>query len=144
MGIVTRMASEDYVDKLPLSNEMLEIIYPVGSIYLPITESNPQTLFNFGVWEQIKDTFLLSSGDAYMAGETGGEAEHTLTIEEMPSHTHIYKTTAWVNKTGSIVDNNNSEYIDYGIERATQATGGSQPHNNMPPYLVIYVFKRIE
>lgn len=87
---------------------------------------------------------MLAAGSTYSAGATGGEAEHTLTIDEMPSHTHTYQTTAWVNKTGDIVDNSNKEYIDYEINRQTWATGGSQPHNNMPPYLVVYMWKRTE
>lgn len=120
-----------------------DIVYPIGSIYISTTNTSPASLFG-GTWEQIQDTFLLAAGSGYIAGSVGGESTHTLTIDEMPSHTHTYKTTAWVNKIGDIVDNNNSEYIDYGINRQTQATGGSQPHNNMPPYLAVYMWKRVK
>jgi hypothetical protein len=65
----------------------LNIIYPVGSIYMSVNNVSPET-FMGGTWEQIKDTFLLSAGDTYTAGATGGEATHTLTVEEIPSHTH--------------------------------------------------------
>lgn len=64
-------------------------IYPVGSIYMSATNVNPQVLFG-GTWKQIKDRFLLSAGDAYKAGDTGGEATHKLTAEEMPTHGHSY------------------------------------------------------
>ena len=63
-------------------------IYPIGSIYMSINETNPSELFG-GEWEQIQDRFLLASGSTYSAGATGGEATHTLTENEMPSHTHI-------------------------------------------------------
>lgn len=101
-------------------------------------------MFGFGAWEQIEDTFLLAAGSGYIAGSVGGESTHTLTIDEMPSHTHIYQTTVWVNQSGDIVDSSNKEYIDYEINRKTLATGGSQPHNNMPPYLVVYMWQRIQ
>lgn len=132
---------KDYIESA--LNEFINTIYPVGSIIMSTNNVSPASLFG-GTWEQIEDTFLLAAGSGYIAGSVGGEATHTLTIDEMPSHTHTYQVTAWVNKTGDIVDNSNSEYIDYGINRQTQATGGSQPHNNMPPYLVVYMYKRVE
>lgn len=125
-------------------NGILELVYPKGAIYISTIATNPSVLFGFGEWEQIEDTFLLAAGSDYIAGSVGGEATHTLTIDEMPSHTHTYQTTAWVNKTGDINDSSNKEYIDYEINRQTQATGGSQPHNNMPPYLAVYMWKRIK
>ena len=69
--------------------EVLNIdqVYPVGSIYMSTTNTNPSIIFG-GTWEQIKDRFLLSAGDTYEAGSMGGEANHTLTINEMPSHSH--------------------------------------------------------
>ena len=61
--------------------------YPVGSIYLSVNSTNPGTIFG-GTWEQIKDRFLLACGSTYSNGSTGGEAKHTLTTNEMPSHSH--------------------------------------------------------
>lgn len=77
---------------------MVDKIYPVGAIYIGTTDTNPGTMFG-GTWTQIKDKFLLSSGDTYPAGSTGGSAsqtittggtvgDHKLTMEEMPSHRH--------------------------------------------------------
>lgn len=61
--------------------------YPIGSIYQSTSSATPGSLFG-GTWERIKDVFLLSAGDTYHAGSTGGEATHTLTISEMPAHAH--------------------------------------------------------
>ena len=68
--------------------DLINTIYPIGSIYMSVNSTSPQILFG-GTWEQIKDTFLLATGDTYANGSTGGEATHTLTENEMPSHTHI-------------------------------------------------------
>jgi len=131
-----------------MSNTLWEKIYPIGSIYISVNSTNPASLFG-GTWEQIKDRFLLAAGDAYEAGSTGGEAQHTLTVDEMPSHTHqgyadpnfsaVY--TGDKNVWKQIIQyKNNTGYADgYHFE----FTGGSQPHNNMPPYLAVYVWKRI-
>ena len=62
----------------------LDVIYPIGSIYMSINNTNPANLFG-GIWEQIKDTFLLSAGDTYPAGSAGGEAEHILSEPELPA-----------------------------------------------------------
>lgn len=66
------------------------MIYPIGAIYMTTTDINPNTLFPSTTWAQIKDTFLLCAGDVYSLGTTGGEATHTLTSDEMPSHTHTF------------------------------------------------------
>ncbi len=125
-------------------------MYPVGSIYITINNANPSTLFG-GVWEQIKDTFLLGTGDKYAAGTTGGEATHTLTIEETPSHKHGLRRTdggvlagAWDtvangNNTGYFSTMGKNRYASY----ETTNVGGSQSHNNMPPYLTVYIWKRM-
>ena len=84
-----------------------DTIYPVGSIYMSINSTDPSLLFG-GTWEQIEDTFLLSAGSSYTAGNTGGAASinlshsHTtnagttggtsLSIANMPSHNHGSKS----------------------------------------------------
>lgn len=78
--------------------DMWKAIYPVGALYLSTVNTSPQTLFG-GTWVQIKDKFLLSAGDSYAAGGTGGAAtknytpagtvgNHTLTTSEIPAHAH--------------------------------------------------------
>ena len=116
----------------------IDTIYPVGSIYMSVNNVNPSTLFG-GTWEQIKDTFLLSAGDTYAAGSTGGEAEHVLTVDEMPSHDHAMSLAT--------TDASSANYARMGYQGETRrgvtgATGGGLAHNNMPPYLAVYVWKR--
>lgn len=134
-------------------NPILQALYPIGSIYMSMTYFDPASVFG-GVWERIQDTFLLAAGSSYAAGETGGEAEHTLTVDEMPSHKHdsietsgqtLYwtqypSTSGWnmaaiAPNTGSITDSN--------YKMVTSLAGGGTAHNNMPPYLAVYMWQRI-
>ena len=68
-------------------SSLLNLVYPVGAVYLSANSTSPATLFG-GTWQQLKDRFLLTAGDSYNAGSTGGEDTHTLTASEMPAHTH--------------------------------------------------------
>ena len=129
---------------------LLNKIYPVGSIYMSTNATSPATLFG-GTWERIKDTFLLSAGDTYAAGVTGGEAEHTLTVDEMPKHQHGYNSyqNGYPSQyTGgdsykTPVVSFNATYEGSGVTNTqSNYTGGSQPHNNMPPYLAVYMWER--
>ena len=65
----------DYTGLSTLVSKIFDSIYPVGSIYMSVNSTSPETLFG-GTWVQIKDTFLLSAGDTYTAGNTGGSATH--------------------------------------------------------------------
>lgn len=109
---------------------------------MSINATSPSTLFG-GTWERLKDQFLLAAGDTYPAGSTGGEAEHTLTVDEMPSHTHAERIE-WSNTKGwgliTSYSNEANAVVDTGTR--TGATGGGKPHNNMPPYLAVYAWKR--
>ena len=119
--------------------------YPVGSIYLSVNSTNPGTIFG-GTWEQIKDRFLLACGSTYSNGSTGGEANHKLTINEMPSHNHGFQSGRWFwaeSAGGGEIINSQSE-TSYAFKRGTDNTGGSQAHNNMPPYLAVYIWKRVK
>ena len=123
-----------------------DLIYPIGAIYLSVSATNPAILFG-GKWEQIKDRFLLAAGDTYSNGSIGGEANHILTIEEMPSHKHQIKTNNedWNNSAGggnygTTHDGANSWY---NTNWYTENSGGNAAHNNMPPYLTVYMWKRV-
>ena len=123
-----------YVQK----NELLDLIYPVGSIYMSVNSTSPATLFG-GTWVQIEDTFLLASGSNYAAGSTGGEAAHTLTVDEMPAHSHSVpympgrdEGVEWVGQSGTAAS----------LTRNTAINGGGAAHNNMPPYMAVYMWKR--
>jgi hypothetical protein len=122
-------------------------IYPVGSIYITANDTNPTDLFG-GVWEQIKDRFLLSAGTTYAAGSKGGEATHKLTVNEIPAHKH----NVYYKYDNNSADNITAQSWAYVVSNTVNAekdngagmynTGGSQSHNNMPPYLAVYVWKR--
>lgn len=120
-----------------------DLIYPIGAIYLSVSATNPATLFG-GKWEQIKDRFLLAAGDTYAIGTTGGEATHKLTVAEMPSHSHgIYGAKS--GNTWPISNAGNDWQLttkSWNTNMLTN-TGGNQAHNNMPPYIVVYVWKRV-
>ena len=118
--------------------------YPVGSIYMSTTNTSPASMFG-GTWEQIKDKFLLSAGNNYSAGSTGGEATHTLTLNEMPNHSHSADYTFshsgnWY--VGMIAQGDSSTGLS-SKDNAVGYRGGGQAHNNMPPYLAVYCWKRI-
>ena len=124
----------------------LEDVYPVGAIYMSAAATNPGTLFGFGTWEQIKDTFLLAAGSTYAAGSTGGEATHTLTEDEIPAHRH--KIT-YPNAGGPYGDAAIGYPTSSGTTKTwmaemckTESVGGGTAHNNMPPYLAVYMWKR--
>lgn len=134
--------------KLSNSNIKLsaDLIYPVGSIYMSVNSTNPSTLFG-GTWEQIKDKFLLSCGDTYSNGSTGGEATHTLTVDEIPSHNHNLALLGHTYSNGGGTDTNarivDKDSTDTGFYQGyTSSVGGGNAHNNMPPYLAVYVWKR--
>lgn len=117
----------------------IDNLFPVGSIYLTIGNTNPSTFLG-GTWEQIKDRFLLGAGNTYTAGNTGGEATHTLTINELPPHNHGFKGyTSFGQGTGAGF---RVYGTDGGADYSTFNTGSEQAHNNMPPYLTVYMWKR--
>lgn len=122
---------------------ILSKVYPVGSIYMSVNSASPATLFG-GTWERIKDQFLLAAGDKYAAGKTGGEATHTLTENEIPAHRHsIWFPNAGGEQSAAIgYPEAGSKNTWYAEASKTAGAGGGAAHNNMPPYLSVYVWKR--
>lgn len=143
LGEALSLLSSSKLDKAALP----DAVYPVGSIYLSVNSTSPATLFG-GTWERLGGRFLLGAGDTCPAGSTGGEAEHTLTVQEMPSHKHALlvrgKTTgASTEALESTAYSATEEASDAGeTDAILSAAGGSQPHNNLPPYLAVYIWKR--
>ena len=138
--------AEDFIDKL------FDKARPVGSIYMSIKDTNPSSLFG-GTWSRIYSSFLLAAGDTYSASSTGGEAEHQLTVSELPAHYHglthytwswgdssaTQSTTASV-QSGIYTGNSGTSSADDSV---TLYSGGDGSHNNIPPYLAVNVWKRI-
>ena len=124
-------------------NNYWKTIYPVGSVYVSVNSSfNPNNSFG-GTWVRIQDRFLLASGSTYTNGNTGGEATHTLTINEMPSHNHNVNVGVALNlgTNQGLVSGHSPSAVD-NVSRDTAKVGGGQPHNNMPPYLTVMMWKR--
>lgn len=118
--------------------------HPVGSIYQSTSSTSPSSLFG-GTWEQIKDVFLLAAGDTYTGGSTGGEANHTLTISEMPEHRHLCTVSPASGTDEGIATFEATTMYSQGAASVAYTTraGGGAAHNNMPPYLAVYMWKRI-
>lgn len=127
------------------SNYILDNVYPVGSIYMSVNSTNPKNLFG-GTWEQIQGRFLFGMNSSYPAGSTGGEITHALTIDEMPEHNHtIYFPNAggpYGNANIGYPENSGTNMTWCAEMCKTAPTGGGAAHNNMPPYLSVYIWKR--
>lgn len=144
--------------------DILQAVYPVGALYLSSVAADPATLFGFGTWEQIKDTFLLAAGDTYAAGTTGGEATHTheyrlgvKTYFGSPVGSDETMFQSWDYTTGAYKDaerdgNAGNPKINTGLNGENQdlgddcyqqkVVGNTKASENMPPYLAVYVWKR--
>lgn len=117
---------------------------PVGYVYISTSPTSPQELFG-GTWERIMGRFLLAADDTYAAGSTGGEAAVKLSVDQIPSHAHRQTVTGGRSGTGTTYVSWNASNVTGSTdtnERDTLATGGGAAHNNMPPYLSVYVWER--
>lgn len=100
-----------------------------------------------GNWEPLRDRFLIGAGSGYGVNSTGGETTHTLSTGELPAN--------FPSGRNFLVDAGSTEAINMGIPMGAApagaykaiingiSRGGGQPHNNMPPYLAVYMWKRI-
>jgi len=132
---------------------VLKAAYPVGSIYISVVSTSPATLFGFGTWAAFGAGCCLvglDSGDADFntAEETGGEKTHQLTTTEMPAHTHDLNSgeNSLVDAGGALEGaGGTSGYWLFDLVpliTATQSRGGDGAHNNLQPYIVVYMWKR--
>lgn len=126
-------------------------MYPVGSIHISVNNVNPGVRFIGTTWSRVAEgKFIAGVGtgidkNGIAAGLTAGndvlsgEYVHKLTIAEMPSHTHNINSFRYI---GDRDNDENKGYWDQGGTISTEATGGDQPHNNIPPYFGLYVWQR--
>lgn len=133
--------------------ELLNMVYPIGALYVSESATSPAELFG-GTWERLKDRFLLAASATYSAGTTGGAKSVILGINNLPSHAHnvilsrdssaLYTrdgivqaqvTGGWHRGVTSNPTSNDGTVI-------TDYTGESKAHENMPPYLAVYMWKR--
>ena len=116
--------------------------YPLGTI---IASDDPDAVKDKGgQWDQIEDRFLLGAGSTFAVNSTGGEINHELLESEMPSHRHSMDyiftyTSAGSTEWGLKYSATHGDTVT-NVLRETLKTGGSQPHNNMPPYMAKYMW----
>ena len=152
----------------------LQAVYPVGSIYMSVNTVNPSVLFGFGVWEKIEDKFLLASGTIYENGSTGGSADAVIVSHNhtQNSHTHNARSArrfvvvggeanwSYSNKIKIRTDGSGTAYYyphsdtnKGGIGEHTEtaeasptinSTGEDGAGKNMPPYIAVNMWLRIE
>jgi len=126
----------DYLDALNGESKFnIDLVYPVGSIYMSVNNTDPADLFG-GEWEQLKDRFLIGAGGSYSG--TGGQA--TINLQ----HNHKLRTNIAKNSGNGngiaytagapIFENNNSEAVQNAL---------SSSQSIIPPYLAVYMWKRI-
>lgn len=125
-------------------------IYPVGAIYQSMSTTSPASLFG-GSWNPINGVFLLGNSDSYTNDDTGGEENVLLTIDTMPNHNHHrshngYSFLVDLNRRSGdgfdMLATGGNEW-KYSADASTAATGGNKAHNNMPPYLVCSMWRRV-
>lgn len=158
------------------SDDILDLVYPVGSIYMSVNPTSPTTLFG-GRWVQIGQgrtiigqgtgTDSNSEQKTFDNGDTGGEYNHTLSTNEIPSHTHnsksltgstrIQQYNGSASSTTGIISQTNNNYnigsttgssfgsttITVDATHTHDSVGSGQSHNNIQPYFVCYIWKRI-
>ena len=136
-------------DLTSLKAALVDIFHPVGEYYISSNPTNPAELFG-GTWEEVHGRFLFAEDDAHPAGSTGGEESHILTEPEIAAHKHAmaYGPESSASSTGFAYGiaagsaTNSAGGRGYASNLGTFSAGGGQPHNNMPPYLAVYTWKR--
>lgn len=160
-GISTAKLGDSSVTKAKLATDALELAYPVGSIYMNASDStNPNTLLGFGTWVAFgagRVPVGIDSGDTDFdtAEETGGAKTHTLTNNQMPSHSHLTVGNRTTNTTPTNIDSiavssnqaiGNNDYVLFGggtqTSGITNTAGNGESHNNLQPYIVVHMWKR--
>lgn len=143
---LARVAGTLYAKALSVNGKtLLDSTYPIGSVYMSTSSTSPSTLFG-GTWEALTGRFLVGvDGSTYKAGETGGEATHKLTVSELPTHTHGVRIQ-WHNEaqtTGGMGYSwSSSSNLALDQKGTTGTTGSTTAHENRPPYLAVYMWKR--
>ena len=145
----------DETEKEKTDNVFLRT-YPIGSIYMSVNATDPASLFG-GSWVRLKDRFLLGAGDySDEYGTEGGEASVSLTASQMPSHNHAQRISATTinavamvapktsgNRSGRTISAESyTSYHEGAAIVKTEDNGSGAAHNNMPPYLAVYMWKR--
>jgi hypothetical protein len=150
-----------------VGNYLLDKFYPIGSIYTSTNDVNPSLTMG-GTWERLKDRFLLGAGDSYTAGATGGSATHNHT-HDLWADMYMLKDDSAVRSNGAMYmkgkQHSKHSIMDYALQDqkdsqgnyllsrkdlsgvsyqyGTNVDGSINQANNMPPYLAVYMWKRV-
>lgn len=128
----------------------VDSFYPVGAVYISFDSTNPSNFFG-DTWERIRSRFLLAADeDKYIVNRIGGEETHALNINEMPRHNH---KLLWENTSPVSLSSYSATVSGYSTgcgsaqvnpdKFATGFVGEGNTHNNMPPYITVYMWKRV-
>ena len=156
-----------------IEQNIAQLMHPIGTIYEnALDPRNPREIFGFGVWERFGEGRMLvgydyNDSDFNNAGKKGGAKTHRLTIDEMPPHEHTTSNSGAHNHQYTDMYHSNEDPVNTGVggSRGVRAvspisrkantdssgahnhkvnpTGGGKPHNNMPPYVVVYRWIRV-
>ena len=140
------------ITKAEFKKDLLEKVYPIGSYYWSEKNTSPSDIFG-GSWTKIRGRFLFASDSNHDVGDTGGEERTTLTINEMPRHSHEYEKfrheTYILFSVPSGIDYrypanyyNHKDSDKFLDTYSTTSVGGGSSHNNMPPFLTANCWKR--
>jgi hypothetical protein len=154
----TILQTNIYLGGYVTNNSLLDKEHPIGSSYIQFPNTKTPAEMWGGTWElTAKDCFLVGAGDSYTIGTTGGEKEHTLTTDEMPKHDHdisfsggVYAGYKFAVYGGNLRDNtiglNSYELNKIGATDwlVTSKSGSSVAHNNLPPYVAVNIWVRVE
>ena len=123
--------------KEELRNLIRDIFYPIGRLWISYSSTSPASILG-GSWTQITGRFLRMANDV----NTGGADTITLTVAQMPKHTHVvqYFHDESQTRTGANTFWWQTHYSDAG--RTTTSAGGSTAHSNTPAYQDLYAWRR--
>lgn len=140
-----------YLDQTGLQHTLEKLrdqMYPVGSLYFSTNSTSPATIYG-GSWERYAQGRTLvsvnESDTDFTAGKTGGEKTHVLTVDEMPKHRHVVGKFATMQGGGGWNTDKigGAQLNDAAVNDGyTEYSGNSKAHNNMPPYIAIYLWRR--
>lgn len=129
------------------TNGIIDMVYPVGSIYMSVNSTNPSVLFG-GTWSawgsgRVPVGVNVSDADFSTVEKTGGEKTHTLSLDEMPAHNHTYTVPYFRMESNAASGGSLNNILE--ITETTDNTnnaGGGAAHNNLQPYITCYMWKR--
>lgn len=155
---IEQTATQLYDDIEQLRKDLIDQVYPVGSIYISTSHTDPATLFG-GTWERILDKFLAANGGVFIPGTTGGATHHKHTLENgfakyIPRCDTSGSSYEYINvkKVSSYMPNEAipsstnakfSSFDDWKVDVGVSLGGSTDSENNLPPYMTVYMWKRI-